>query len=693
MATDPNLIRQANGLISSGRFDEATDLCIRALATRPRDPDLLTALALCDEARGDLTGAIERLHTAADADRDHVDSRYQLGRLHAAGDRRDEARRMFDECLLHNPNHAPARTMIARLDHLEGRVEEALTGLRTVLRTETEYVPALVTMANILAERGELEAASEHASQAVQLKPDNAGAQIALGQILQAQGYYTFAERCLRNAIEADPENPRTHLAMGALLQLMDRHQEAVRAFGEAERLGVTGAEAVLARARSLRRLGRLDEARSDYESLLEAGSLPEELALELADMHFEAGDRRGIETLIERLGESEVAELVRARLAEAEGDAETAAQRVAGIQDSDNDAIAIRARMQAARLAERAGDPERAAGLLEPLTGRDDMPATVFWELARLQRRAGQYDAAVATLDVLLARGGLRDEEKARSQAMRLDLLDRAGRHAEAADTFAAAAWQDPFLGNLSRSEQMAERDLPDWESLDQWRWPEQPPDDGRPDPLFITGWPMDGRDLLVPALALAPELRFLTPGDWDHRRRNLEVPTTPARLEQVDDERVRVIRRRYLRGFADGDLRPAESASPLVDDLPMLARVFPGATVIVPVIDEQDLVLGWRLVGYRGVEAMRSLWRRERKLLAHLRQVLPLNFVEVDYATLYNEPASALEELCRRIGVTMRPEMIESVDRGRSERGYRPPGHWRNYPAEDEASDDRAS
>lgn len=684
MATDPNLIRQANRLVSESRLEEATELCIRALATTPRDPDLLTVLALCDEARGDVDGALERLHTAADAHREHVDSRYQIGRLHAAAGRARQARQMFDECLVLDPNHAPARTMIARLDHAEGRTEEALSGLRTAQRANAEYVPALTTLANILVERGELEEASEKASQAVQLRPDNASAQMTLAAVLRAQGYYTFAERCLHNAIEADPKNPRPHLAMGALYQIMDRHADAVREFTEAERLGMTGGEASLARARSLRRLGRFDEARETFDEMLAAGNLAPEMVLELADMHFEADDRRAVEALTGQLGDSEFGRLVQARLAEAEGRIDEAERLAASLIESENDVVALRSRLQAARLAERADDPARGAEVLAPLVGRDDMPPTVFWEQARLHRRAGQLDEAVAVLDRLLKLDGLRDEDKARTQAMRLDLLDRAKRFDEAARSFAAAAWQDPFLGNLSRSEQIAERDLPEW-NMDDWPWPAEAPVDGRPDPLFVTGWPMTGRDLIVPALARSPELAFLSPDQWDHRRRNLEIPTTPDRLARVDDDRVRIIRRRYLRGFSEHGRRPAEPASPLVDDLPMLARAFPGATVVVPVIDERDLELAWRLVGYRGIRSMRSLYRREQEVLARWRELLPLNFIDVDFAELHDQPEKALTGLCEALGLNYRPEMAETLTGELERRGYRPPGHWRNYPEAD--------
>lgn len=683
MVSDQNLIHQAKSLISSERYDAATDLCIQGLTESPGDPNLLMLLAFCKEAGGDTDGACEHLRRAIGAHEEHFESRFQLGRLLAAGGHTVEARAQLAECVALNPNHAPSRTLMARLDFADGRIDAAISQLKAALRADQDDVPALTSLATLLLEKGELEAANEYASHAVQTSPQAVAAQMTMAQVFQARGYLDFAEHCLSNARRSDPQNPRVHMAMGALLQKMGRDQEAIDALAQAASLGDRSPASVLARARSLRQLGQLDEARQAYETLLVQGARPE-LMLEAADFFLESGAPAAVRQLLETADDDNQAlsELLRARLAETEGQAATALERARGLFDAEDSAIAIQARLVAARLEILAGNHEAVGQVLAPVLQLEPARHPVLWEVARLCRRAGAYELAATFLEQSLARADLGEDDRARTYAMLVDVLDRAGRYRDAAGHFKAAAWQAPFVGEVSGLSEPAESEAPDWSPISAWPWPRSAPADGRRQPLLLTGWPCSGRELVLTALASAAGAQVLPLADWALRRGHLGLPMKPAQVAELDQTRAHLIRRRYLRGETrPGTTLLIEPAAIQADDLPLLARILPGSVVIRPVADERYLELHWRLAGYRQVTTMRKLWRRDQSAIEALRDFLPLKFVEVDLQALLDAPAATLERLCDQLELDFDPAMAALMSEVRAERGYRAPDHWRHY------------
>jgi tetratricopeptide (TPR) repeat protein len=683
MATHPNLIRQAQGLLAHGHFNDAADLCIHGLADTPNNPEFLVILALCDEARGDAAGAIERLQAAVAADGRHQASHFQLGRLEAARGNHQRAGELFDHCLSLNPNHVAARTLKARLIAVAGDRKGAIAELKSALRADPRHLPTLTTMADLLLEEGQVEQASEQASRALRLNPNSAAVQMCMARVLMAQGHPAFAQQCLDNAIKTAPTDPAPLLALAALFQRQGQHPQAMEALGRAGKLGYNGPDRILAEARSLRQMGRLIDALQRYEVLVEPDDAPADLVLEAAECCL---DGRYPDVAKELLARPTVAgqvraELLNARVAEETGDLALAAERAASLHQSENAAVMMSARMLSTRLALQANDAEAAQGFLQPLLGRGDAAPSVVWMAAEIAQSREQHDQAIEWLTQLLEREGLDEGNKARTHNMLVQVLDRAERHSEAADHFKAAAWKTPFVG-YGLADEASE--APKLDAIDPWQWDVEMPDDGRAQPILLTGWPGSGRELLFAALASSSQVGVLPPASWRVRRGELGLPARAEVVASLAESEARMQRRRFLRQLSELAGRHQallEGGHVVADDLAMLARIFPGTTLIVPSADQADLEIYWRLSGFRDLPAMQAAWKRDQALLQRLGKLLPLKRVEVSLAEMFEQPVATLKALCQTLGLDAEPAMLEAMDRARLEFGYRAPGHWQNY------------
>ena len=65
----------------------------------------------------------------------------------------------------------------------------------------------------------------------------------------------------------------------------------------------------------------------------------------------------------------------------------------------------------------------------------------------------------------------------------------------------------------------------------------------------------------------------------------------------------------------------------------LPGLARIFPGARVLLLERDPRDMTVAWMQGGYRDLEPMARSYKRQLQLLQRCQESLPLRFIPVSY------------------------------------------------------------
>jgi tetratricopeptide (TPR) repeat protein len=659
MTTDSSRIAKARELFGAGEYSGAQTIFQEALQEFPDDPQLLMMVGLCLRRQGRLDEGIAMLEQAVQAAEDDAEVHVQLARARLDQGDIESARQSIRRCLSDNPNHLYARTLMGQIELHSGRPQAAIESLRTALRVDPDFVPALTGLAIALVELGRSDEARAHADKAVRKDSRDIGAQIAMARVFQAQGHTFFAEQCLRNALELQPDSAEIWAALGDIQASNGHHADAVKALNQALKLGSRTVQDLLKLAGSLRKLGRLDEARQVLARIISDRPEHAEARTRLAEIHLDQDQPEQARSLLAELDSDEtpLVILLGARLAEISGQLEQAHAMAAGVHDHDDIEIADQARLLSARIARVKGAAVAARKALEPLINAGRREPQASWLLADIIAADGRIGDARKILERLIeSREKFPDSTRARTARRLALMLGRAGEHEDAAKFLAIEGWRTSdylprILGQKAAPLFQAYRSL---KSLD---WSPLEPDDDRPQPIFILGWPGSGRDLLLAALAEPPGGMLLDSATTQRRRDALGLPLDPEKLARLDSPLIRLGRKRFL-----GELRgaPAIAGTTLIDpdwweaaSLPALARHFPQANVILPRVEAGALELFWRMSGFQDIEPMLAAWNEDEALLDHLRPTLPLNFIEVDLEVLLDQPEQTLKRLGERIGL----------------------------------------
>lgn len=644
MQIDGELIQQARSLFESGDFVGAEKAYRDLVDELPEGKrvDLELIIGACQQAQGRNDDAVETMQRAVELDGSRAESWFQLARARRQAGDEDGASEALQQAIVLDPNHAMARVERARQCQAAGDGESAEAHFRTALRADPDCVPALVGLAERRFEEGQLDKAQELAAQAVQQQPRSVPAQIVMARVFRHRGHPDFAERCLDNALEAVPDSPELHAAKAQLLFERGRLDECLAAVARAKNHGSTDGRLIVLELKSLRRLGLTIEARQLLERVARAQPLDPAGQLMLAELRLETGDAEAVGELLEGLEEAWPAagQLIRAELAARGGDRASAAELAGGLHDDSNSHIRQQARLLGARLALSDDEPHRCIELLEPLAGEGEADPRVHWMLARAHDRAGRYE--------------------------------------KAAEHLPHTGWYLPPVLR-SRHQDMPEALYGALGTLQTEDWQTQVPEDGRPLPVFVFGWPGSGREALLDALAESGGMSVLGRENGERRREALELPAWPERLAAVDDAKCRLVRRRYLREVGTDPDRVLEPMWLPVAALPAIARFFPGATVVLADAELRDLELDWRLAGFRGLDTLRGLWQLEQVALERMLETLPLDFHVFSRSDLEHNPGEVAAELGRQLALEDPAPLAEAIESRL--KSQRPTGHWRHY------------
>ncbi|MDZ7791556.1 MAG: tetratricopeptide repeat protein [Xanthomonadales bacterium] len=644
MQTDGELIRQARGLFDKGDFAGA-EQAYRELAeqlSEDKRVDVTLVIGACQQAQGHDDEALETFQQAVARDDSRAESWFQLGRARRRAGDETGATEALEKAVVLDPNHALARVELGHQALAAGERESAQAHYRTALRAQPDCVPAMVGLAERLLDTGEVDQAYELSTRAVRLRPGSIETQLAAARVFMRRGHPDFAERCLENALSAAPNSAELHRAKAQLLLQRGRAEEGLAAAAEARRCGASDHQVGLLEIRGLHQLGDLSEARRRLEAFSRHQPLDAAGLLMLAELRLSDGDAQGARELVEQLEGDwpEAGQLVRARLAEMAGERARAAELAAALHDDGSARIRRQSRLLSARLAMADDQPQPCIEALQPLAAEGDEDPFVHWMLAKA--------------------------------------LDQAGRHEEAAAHLPRTGWRVPPLLQVAAA-QMPNRLYDALENFKPDGWPSRAPDDGRAQPVFILGWPGSGRDQLLAALAEQWSTRMLDREGAAQRREILGLPAWPENLAALDEGRVRLARKRYLRQVAGEEGQVLEPMWLPLAALPAIARLFPNATVVLADADTRDLELDWRLAGYRGINDLRTLCEREQAVLETLLERLPLDFMVFSRGDLERDSSEVAAELARVMGLEDASALAEAIDR--QFRALPATGHWRHY------------
>ena len=336
----------------------------------------------------------------------------------------------------------------------------------------------------------------------------------------------------LGEALELAPGDPMIIGAIGSVLRKQGRLSEALRHLDEAIRLDPTAAAPWLERGMALETGGSLEAALASYHR---AAELDPESASAFG----------GVASVASRRGDLDIA----------------------------------------LRYGQRALE-------LDPL----DPPGAAGMARAEIERK--QPEKALAILEPVLATD-LRDENLANLASLTGDAFDHLGRYSEAHAAYSAAnhatARRLERLGGASETHRdFAERLGREFAAIEAW--PVDAPD-ASPAPAFLIGYPRSGTTLVENVLASIPGVEALEERPTLAAGEQFLHAGGLARLVDADSATIEGLRSAYWQAVAAAGI---DAAGKLFVDkdplkglaLPLIARLFPAARIIVMRRDPRDVV-----------------------------------------------------------------------------------------------------
>ena len=214
-------------------------------------------------------------------------------RHHQAG-KLAEARRIYDQILAIEPEHAEVLHLAGVLNSQMGDHEKGAELIERALALRPDYAEAHHNLGNVLYQQGASEDALECFRRAAALKPDYGEAHYNMASLLRLKGRLDEAADALARAAETDLNDAEIALERGDVLAELGRHDEAIQAYADAVAQAPDEVEMLLGLAEAMRERRRIDEATACIERALARN--PSSVAAHVTRAHLLHEQGRGDE-------------------------------------------------------------------------------------------------------------------------------------------------------------------------------------------------------------------------------------------------------------------------------------------------------------------------------------------------------------------------------------------------------------
>ncbi len=673
------MMEKAQQHLEAGELSEAEDLFRAEIESNPSNAEAVFLLARVRQQRGDLDDALELFREAERLEPFNPNIFHARGVLHISRKEGEEAGQAFQQALDIDPNHIPSRMALAFIELASGRFEAAEHAADQVLGEEPENAQALTYKGTAALELGRPEEAMVYLQEALRVEPEALTAQAQLGRAFMETGNAGFAVQCFENALQKAPGSAdlleylgRAQLDMGEVIPALKPLREAVNK-------GRANPDLFRALAACETAAGHPGQAEGLLAAALQmapAGEAPrEDLVLPLAELLIARGATDGalaaLDTLLQAGVESESLDIL---VCHAQLRAGNTAAAIAAIQPRCNrEDASAEARLAYVQALEADGREAMAQELFEALLAEDPPSVDVLLYRARKWFDAGDV-AAIDALQDLVNRPGLSTQRLLQVRRLLAEALHAAGRFPEAAGQYAALAHRCAEILSIDADFEGSGVDPTTAMTPEATAdWPREAPGDGRPDPVFVIGWPGSGQERVLPSLAAHSGLRMvIDPGpNQAQRRAHVDRPRGADALARLDDAQVQLRRGRYWKameslGVKGGERTVLDGMWLTVEALPTIARLFPGARVLVVTRDPRDMSVAWMMSGYRDLGLMARIYGNQLALLQRCREALPLNFVDVDYDAVEAAPAESLAAIQEALGLAPEDAVTATFEQG---------------------------
>ena len=676
-ARGPNpLLVQADGLLRSGRVEEAEALVRAVLSLTPRNHTALHLLGQVLNQKGDRPGAIEQYRQAIALNAQVTAYHGNLGNayLELQTPQPREAARCFRRALALEPGSALARLGLGLALMGQKAYHAAAREIEAAANARPGHADTHLNLGIALTEIGRLDEAIAHCQRAVALNPGFADNHLRLGIALRAKGDPVAAHAQIARAIELDPQLIEAYDQLATTCRALGREADALIALRRALELRPETAD-------GLRRLGgiycelrRYDEALGCYERALALAPQSAAVYRGIGRVRFSQGrleeGRAALAQALELEPDNAANYAAMGRSYQTEGRFEEAIawQEKAIARQPDNaEAHYTLAMMHStADRKTRIGELEQALarGMLSP-----DQSAGLSFSLGKLYDEDGDYDAAFRCFK---AGNDVRRERQRYSIEEQVSLIERE-----------SAAFSREFFAAKDRIGSESQR------------------------PVFVVGMMRSGTTLVEQILASHPqihghgeleEIRWLAHG-LSERLDGAPYPECVAALDAATVQALAAGHVARLEQEAGDTLRSVDKMPNNFRYLGLIALLFPQAKLIHCVRDPRDTCLscyfqdfGIRHTFSCDLAQLGQYHRLYQRLMAHWHAVLPIPILDVPYEALVADQETWSRRLVEFVGLpwdercleyykTERPMLTSSFWQVRQPIYASSIGRWRHY------------
>jgi tetratricopeptide (TPR) repeat protein len=450
----------AQGMVNvqAGQIEEAAPALRSAAEASPGRPEAHFALgklllqrvhgAHADDPQRSqlLSEAVARLTDAARLKPDDAESACWLGEAHFAAGDAAQAATAFRRAAALDAHRADYHSRLALSLRAIGAADEALVAAQAALALDPSSLPSHRLLAELSLEVGDFEEAAREFQVVLDADADDVEARVSLGAALRSLRRYAEAVAVL-SPVEDQSGPAAFHLARcyaqledyGRAIPLLERltgqrpdewelwhclglgyanaerFAEAVEAFTKALAAGASGPKVALQRGHAYCKLGRLEEAASDYQAVLSSSPDDVEAMFAAACVSLARSDEEEALKLLTRLTELDgrhvSARLLSGSLWEGKGDLETAAEQYARAAELAPADPRVHRRLGVLRC--RQADYESALRSFEQSALLGDESDELLYYLGLAAAHSGYLNVAIARWTKLAERhpddGGLR--------------------------------------------------------------------------------------------------------------------------------------------------------------------------------------------------------------------------------------------------------------------------------------------
>ncbi|MFT5140082.1 MAG: tetratricopeptide (TPR) repeat protein [Rhodothermales bacterium] len=682
------MIKQAQMHMDAGQFAQAETIYRSIIADDGSNTEAVFMLALARQAQGDIDNAIKLLKQAGSQQPDNANIHYALATTYMSQKSAELARSSYLGALQADPTHIDSHNGLAFVELISGNFKAAENAANLALGEDRRNVQALVYLGTAKLEQKDTDKAIAYLQEALKESPQHQSAQLHLGRAFLAADNLAFATKCFENLVEADDNFALGWEYLGVVNRANGVHEDARVCFLKAYSLG-RQSPLVLENLAEYEKLE--GNTQPDAQSQGFAGAQPgvdPEVQFTAAEFEIARGNPAAALAVLDKIeaGDNIRVALLKSRAFEQMRDHEAALVLIEPLVISGE--ATEEAQLAYVRLLSKAGRQEMADQWIDGLLAGTDPP--LFAQMFRgFQLCQSGNEEGIKVLQELETHEGLSNVDQRRIGKTLAEALDRAGRFKE------AAAYYLKLTGRMAQIVAVAESSANNNRELLEKKKTLAPglrvntsilP----ADPVFLFAWPGSGWEWLAAGLGAHSGVMLVAdkPETQAKRRALVNTPAGPTELELFTPDSAGIAAGQYWSDLKSGELEPGNKTTidtmwMSADMLPTIARIFPSARVIVAGRDSKSMVLDWFRSGYADLQDMAAIYRDQCEAMQGYREIVPLEFIDVDGDALQSKASAELRDLCEKLGLAWEESVgsrIEAiapkVDKSR--------GQWSDYAKE---------